>query len=219
MVPDQESGRTYAVPYATYDPGARSWKTSGRSSRGGSTSSLKTWPASGMTSGGRLFELPAWEPPISASGGSESRFPTPRASDGPHGGPNQRSSKGEYDALPGMVVNMLPTPIARDWKPGTLKLGVNGRPLSEVVLLLKTPTANLGRNGAAQHPDIRKGGGTDQPSMMRSPSYFPTPTAADGTGGPGTSPHRKGGMNLRTAVTHLPNGGASTCPPSADGST
>lgn len=128
----------------------------------------------------------------SETDGSGSRFPTPKASDGPHGGPNQRSSKGKYDALPGMVVNCLP--------------------------LLKTPTAQLGTNGAAQHPDKRRGGGTGQPSMTRSPSFFPTPTAADGTGGPGTSPNRKGGMNLRTAVTHLPSGGPNTSPPSADGS-
>jgi site-specific DNA-cytosine methylase len=33
---------------------------------------------------------------------------------------------------------------------------------------------------------------------------FPTPTRSDGTGGPGTSPNRKGGMNLRTLVTTLP---------------
>ncbi|NEA43510.1 DNA cytosine methyltransferase [Streptomyces sp. SID11385] len=33
---------------------------------------------------------------------------------------------------------------------------------------------------------------------------FPTPSAADGTGGPGISPKRRGGMNLRTAVTLLP---------------
>lgn len=35
-------------------------------------------------------------------------------------------------------------------------------------------------------------------------SLLPTPAAADGTGGPGTSPKRQGGMNLRTAVTLLP---------------
>lgn len=63
-------------------------------------------------------------------------FPTPKASDGPHGGPNQRSSKGVYDALPGAVVNMLPAPR-----------------------LFKTPTAQLGRNGSAQHPDKRRSGG------------------------------------------------------------
>lgn len=35
-------------------------------------------------------------------------------------------------------------------------------------------------------------------------NLLPTPTASDGTGGAGTSPGRKGGLNLRTAVTHLP---------------
>ncbi|MGX9922005.1 DNA cytosine methyltransferase [Streptomyces sp. NPDC002248] len=40
-------------------------------------------------------------------------------------------------------------------------------------------------------------------------TLFPTPSAADGTGGPGTSPKRKGGMNLRTAVTLLPTPAAS----------
>lgn len=33
---------------------------------------------------------------------------------------------------------------------------------------------------------------------------LPSPTTADGSGGPGTSPHRQGGMNLRTAVQLLP---------------
>lgn len=67
------------------------------------------------------------------------------------------------------MVNLLPTPTARDWKSGASNLhGKNARPLNEVVLL------------------------------------FPTPTSSDGTGGAGTSPNRKGGMNLRTAVTTLP---------------
>lgn len=33
-------------------------------------------------------------------------LPTPRATDGPNGGPNQRNSRGGYDALPGCVVNV-----------------------------------------------------------------------------------------------------------------
>jgi DNA (cytosine-5)-methyltransferase 1 len=67
------------------------------------------------------------------------------------------------------VVNLLPTPCARDWKSGASNLHRrNARPLNEVALLL------------------------------------PTPTASDGTGGPGVSPNRKGGMNLRTLVTTLP---------------
>lgn len=124
-------------------------------------------------------------------------FPTPRASDGPKGGPNQRDSNGNYTALPGAVVHLLPTPIAadsrssaswradgspytearahptltdavrhllptpltRDWKSGSTNLGTVGRPLSEVALLLKTPTANLGKNGAPQDPEKRRKGG------------------------------------------------------------
>ncbi|PPS86449.1 DNA (cytosine-5-)-methyltransferase [Streptomyces sp. MH60] len=56
--------------------------------------------------------------------------------------------------------HLLPTPTARDWRSGASNLhGKNARPLNEVVLLFKTPTAHLGRNGAAQHPDKRKAGG------------------------------------------------------------
>lgn len=38
-----------------------------------------------------------------------SLFPTPRASDGPNGGPNQRGSKGDW-ALPA-IANLLPVPV------------------------------------------------------------------------------------------------------------
>ena len=48
-----------------------------------------------------------------------------------------------------------------------------------------------GRSGVLAAPD-------------RGLRLLPTPAAADGTGGPGTSPNRQGGMNLRTAVTLLP---------------
>lgn len=55
---------------------------------------------------------------------------------------------------------LLPTPTARDWKSGASNLhGVNSRPLGEVAVLFKTPTANLGRNGSAQSPDKRRAGG------------------------------------------------------------
>ena len=43
-------------------------------------------------------------------------LPTPRATDGTKGGPNQRGSSGDL-MLPSAVM-LLPTPIARDWKDG-----------------------------------------------------------------------------------------------------
>src|SRR5690606_23112694 len=128
MGSDRGSTSTSLRQFAYYDRDSSSWRTSRPSGRGGSGKSSPTWPRSGMTSGGRAFELPKWEPPITATGGSES--PT------------------------------LPTPTARDWRSGASNLhGRNSRPLNEVILLLKTPTAQLGRNGAAQHPEKRKRGG------------------------------------------------------------
>ena len=41
-------------------------------------------------------------------------LPTPRATDGVNGGPNQRGSKGDY-ALPGAAVQLLPTPTVQNW--------------------------------------------------------------------------------------------------------
>lgn len=62
---------------------------------------------------------------------------------------------------------------------------------------------------------IRGGGAvvaslTDPHSQMKCVFYFPTPTAADGKGGPGHSKNRAGAMNLRTLVVLLPNGGGTT---------
>lgn len=63
---------------------------------------------------------------------------------------------------------------------------------------------------------IRGGGGvnslTPRPLPTRFVFFFPTPTASDATGGPGNSPKRTGGMNLRTVAIHLPHGGGTTSP-------
>jgi hypothetical protein len=68
-----------------------------------------------------------------------------------------------------------------------------------VSLLLPTPTAvsygtNIG-GGAGRVGKVK-------PSLetMARHNLWPTPTPSDEVGGPGTSPKRKGGKNLRTAV-------------------
>lgn len=71
--------------------------------------------------------------------------------------------------------------------------------------LFKTSTANLGKQvNGGQHPDKRKAGGHGPNLQDEVTHLLPTPTKSDGTGGPGTSPKREGGMNLRTAVTRMP---------------
>lgn len=180
-----------------------------------SPKSPKTWPRSGMTSGGRVYELPTWAQPTDGTAGSDSPALPPRASDGPHGDPNQRNSRGGYDALPGAVVNLLPTPTASNPNDGesleswearrqrNKAKGINGNgqgtPLAIAVRLLPTPTARDWKSGASNLH------GVNSRPLGEVAILFPTPTPtrSDGTGGPGTSLNRVGGMNLRTAVASV----------------
>lgn len=117
-------------------------------------------------------------------------LPTPRASDGPKGAPNQRDSSGRYTHLPAAVVHLLPTPIAGDSK----------------------NTGNFQKDGTPY-------GNRPRPTLTDAVRHLlPTPTASDGTGGAGHAPNSTGGMNLRTVVTHLPSGGEITRRQSTDGS-
>jgi hypothetical protein len=75
-------------------------------------------------------------------------LPTPRATDGTKGGPNQRGPSGDL-MLPSAVMELLPTPRAARGASGTETMYVLGgerddtnRPQGEV--LLPTPTARLG---------------------------------------------------------------------------
>lgn len=109
----------------------------------------ETLPRSGSMRNGELFELPTWAP---ATGGQEcSYLPTPRASDGPNGGPNMRGSKGDKP-LPAAVMDLLPT-----------------------------PTTNVGANGGSQDPDKRRAGGHSVSIQdVAEFELLPTPKAGDG---------------------------------------
>jgi len=100
--------------------------------------------------------------------------PVPGASDGPHGGPNQRNSKGAYDALPGHVVNCLPTPTASD---GTGGPGNGGR---DGGLNLRTAVTTLPETGPVQDwaeygPAVRQ-----WESVTGVPAPLPTETGPRG---------------------------------------
>ncbi len=162
-----------------------------------------TWPTSGTTRGGAAYQLPPWEPRTAASdcsssptlptprttdardagvhgtGGLDLRtavslLPTPRASDGEKGGPNQRGSSGDL-MMPSAAL-LLPTPAARDWKSGDSNImDRNARPLNEVVQnLLPTPTA--ARYGNNQSPSP---GAAVRPGLDSIAALLPTPRAMD----------------------------------------
>lgn len=64
-------------------------------------------------------------------------------------------------------------------------------------LLLPTPAARDWKSGASNLH------GVNSRPLNEVAVLLPSPTASDGAGGPGRSPRRTGGDNLRTAVTHL----------------
>lgn len=184
----------------------------------------ETWPASGMTQGGRLYPLPM---PVLRIAGSESSsspglLPTPRTAHGMNSTMEaNRERIAHHQAAGGRAwrgtieeaVSLLPTPNATDHKgpgqpPGRTRDG-HLRPASDADLptaveLLKTPTAQLAVNGGSQDPEKRKAGGhgptlADQVEH----SLLPTPRATDGTKGGPNQRGSSGDMMLPSAVQML----------------
>lgn len=78
-----------------------------------------------------------------------------------------------------------------------------GMPLSVAVTLFPTPkSSDSKRSGHSPAEQARKS--PDLPAIV---VMFPTPTKSDGSGGPGTSPRRMGGKNLRTVVAESDGNG------------
>lgn len=126
---------------------------------------------------------------------------TPTSNLGRNGGsqhPDKRKAGGHGPTLADEVEHLLPTPKASDGAKGSpnQRHGDGSLTLASTAAALTAPNVTI----------------TETERLL------PTPTSSDGVGGAGTTPKRQGGMNLRTAVTHLPTGGAPTGPPSTDGS-
>ena len=99
-----------------------------RSSESGDSVALLPTPAvNDMGAGKTVEDWDAWTDAMRAKHGNgnghgksleieaQRLLPTPRATDGAKGGPNQVNGRGVRDSLPG-VVPLLPTPTARDYK-------------------------------------------------------------------------------------------------------
>jgi hypothetical protein len=155
---------------------------------------------------------------------TDALLPSPRASDGEKGGPNQRGSKGDM-MLPSAVVQLLPTPAANigdnggSQHPEKRRAGNHQPSIQDVAehLLLPTPVAQPSGNSPEDH--LRKKPGravvTDlaiiaEHNLLESGGrLLPTPAAMDGSGGRVSK--EKGGfkengvkrsITLATAIAH-----------------
>ena len=119
---------------ATWNPKADRWEESTQDIYGHSDAYVETWPKSGMTRDGQLFELPILVPPITGRECSSSQppqppneryLPTPNARDDGGGGaqhPDIRRAGGHQVCLTDVAVELgeltyLPTPTTMDTLP------------------------------------------------------------------------------------------------------
>ena len=133
------SGRTLPEPSAFYDPDSSCWRMSGGMFPSDSMPSLATFPASGMTRGGALYELPTVEPPTAEPESSSLPLPTPRATRGGSGTETMYALGGTRDdtnRTQGEV--LLPTPTVSDTN-GPGQHGDGGPDLRTAMSLLPTP--------------------------------------------------------------------------------
>lgn len=115
---------------------------------------------------------------------------------------------------------LLPTPVARDgdgrgegdlayWQARLAERGRNnGMPLGAAINLLPTPDASMSTRGGMLSPGkaAERAADTARSTNLDDAvaALLSTPTARDGTSGPGRTAAREGGDDLRTLVTLLP---------------
>ena len=102
-------------------------------------------------------------------------LPTPKASDGPNGGPGMRNGRGVADALPGVVSQLLPTPACNDMGRG------------------KTPE-DWDEWTAAMQQRHGNGNGHGKSLEIEAQRLLPTPRAQDSDESPTTFDRRVGAL-------------------------
>lgn len=139
--------------YGSFDPDTYSWRTPDHAEIGDSKACKHQLTKWGSMQDGELLELPAAATATGAADGPAlAMLPTVRAADG-NRGPTWKSTvhEGSDDLV--TVLTRLFRENSSVYEQHPEWLGAKPK------VLFKTPTANLGTNGAAQPPQLRKAGG------------------------------------------------------------
>ena len=222
------SGNALRGPLASWDSGSGQWLDANGTSGdlfGQSGPFSGRWPTSGSIRNGIAYAHPTPGHLTGAKGFSSllGLLPTPRATDGTKGGPNQRGSSGDL-MLPSAVMDLLPTPNATDSQGGPRKLperrtsggkdhGPRLRDLA-VAVLLPTPMAADGDRASLVMP-------RGNPTLIG--ALLPTPAAHDSANTPENHLRKKPGRSQVTSLQviadyGLLSTGGRIAPPSSDGS-
>lgn len=206
ITPRPFCGARWPEPLASFDPATfswRTWRTSLLSETEPSGERFSgTWPRSGTTRSGIAYPQQPSAPRTSVTGSSP-LLPTPTQA--------QRTSMTYGRGNPTLIGALLPTPMAR--VNGGTEVSGSGRTggpmLAESLLaLLPTPSATPYGNNQSPSEGVRV-----RPALDGVLRLLETPTATlhDQLGA-------NGGENRKELVARLQSSGASTSPPSDDGS-
>lgn len=163
--------------------------------------SWENWPTSGGMRNGQLFQRPTLEPATGVRGGfaGHGGRASPKASDGQHGGPNMRGSKGELP-LPSQAAKWA-TPDCNTSTYSNGKMGPNIREQAAAWPTPRTTDTNQGRGsvliGSAYYRPskaLSAGELVGQANLADVAQMWPTPTVRDHKGG-GTAMTRPDGKS------------------------
>ena len=135
---DPASGPTWRGWSAKYDPATSMWRTAQCSLLEGSDESSVTWPRSGMTRDGMLWELPTLE--LSTSETDSGLWPTPVADD-----TGSRTAKyAQGGTALSLAVKLWPTPTVNGNYNRVGASATSGDGLATAVRMWPTPTLTKG---------------------------------------------------------------------------
>lgn len=182
---------------------------------------LETWPVSGMTRDGSVYELPT--PELPTAGSASSSLPTPVASD------SERTSTtypGGNSTLQGALLKTPTSQLAVNGgsqHPDKRRAGGHGPTLAdEVEHLFPTPTVGNATGGNATRSGPR-GEELLLPGIARELALLPTPAANDSGNTPENHLRKKPGRQVVTSLMVLVDyglirTGGRIAPPSSAGS-
>jgi hypothetical protein len=164
---DPGCGAIWQELLARYDPSTSSWRTPQSSLLGDYTEFSETWPRWGSMQDGVSYRRQTLVPPTSET--ESGLLPTPLASLGTNGGPNQRDSSGR----PGLQMAAMtwPTPISQDAKHSGYAPSGPGKAdkLSYAVVRWPTPRAFMHKDSTTDRGKHNLGevvGGTLNPTWV-----------------------------------------------------